>query len=54
MLYFWQASTVLMQLYKLVCPFIDPATREKVVFLPHDRAAASEILARDMDLEVGG
>jgi hypothetical protein len=51
--YFHNASSVMMQLFKLVSPFIDPCTREKVVFLPHDPREAAAILAKDIDLSVG-
>jgi hypothetical protein len=52
-LYFHNASPVLLALYNLIAPFIDPVTRSRVVFLPHDGAAAAARLAADMDLAVG-
>ncbi|KAI8471339.1 MAG: CRAL-TRIO domain-containing protein [Monoraphidium minutum] len=51
-LYFHNASTIVMQLYRLIAPFIDPATRDKVIFLPHDPKEAAAILERDMDLAI--
>ncbi len=53
-LYFHNAGSLLMQLYRLVAPFIDPVTRDKIVFLPRSAAEAAGVLARDMDLQVGG
>lgn len=51
-LYFHNASTVVQQLYRLVSSFIDPATREKIVFLPHDPQESAAILEKDIDLAV--
>jgi len=51
-LYLHNASMALWQLYKLISGFIDPHTREKIVFLPHDAAEATAVLTREMDLEV--
>ena len=48
--YLHNAGSLLMQLFRLVAPFIDPATRAKIVFLPSDPAAAAEVLARDFDV----
>jgi hypothetical protein len=50
--YFHNAGALLLQLYKLVSPFIDPRTREKVVFLPNDAAEAAAVLAKDIDVSV--
>jgi hypothetical protein len=50
--YFHNAGALLLQLYKLVSPFIDPRTREKVVFLPTDPREAAAVLAKDIDVAV--
>ncbi|GBG00596.1 hypothetical protein Rsub_13386 [Raphidocelis subcapitata] len=51
-IYFHNAGAVMMQLFRLVSPFIDPVTRSKVVFLPSDPQEAAAILAKDIDLEM--
>ena len=49
-IYFHNASSVMVSLFRLVAPFMDPVTRAKIVFLPSDPAAAAEVLARDFDV----
>ncbi|GBG00119.1 hypothetical protein Rsub_12730 [Raphidocelis subcapitata] len=49
-IYFHNAGALLLQLFRLVSPFIDPVTRSKVVFLPSDPQEAAAILAKDLDV----
>ncbi|GBF97515.1 hypothetical protein Rsub_10438 [Raphidocelis subcapitata] len=49
-LYIHKASPLLIQLFRLVSPFIDATTRGKIVFLPHDPTECAEVLGRDMDV----
>lgn len=51
-LYVHNASSLVYHMYKLISNFIDPVTREKIVFLPPDQEAAAAILAKDVPLEV--
>lgn len=51
-LYFHNASAVVKQLFRMVAPLVDPATREKIVFLPHDPMEAAAVLEKDMDLAI--
>ena len=53
-IYFHNAGALLMQLFRLVSPFIDPVTRSKIIFLPSDPQEAAALLAKDIDVEVGG
>lgn len=48
-IYLCGAGCLLMKLYRLVTPFIDPVTRGKIVFLPHCPAESARLLSADVD-----